>query len=132
MFPLAPADQVRTDRLTRRFGALAIRPTRRRPVALRRDLNTRNSLAEAFDCSFPRLSMVRFEALNRSKRVAALCRCLEWPQTVSGLLTSAATLINRPGAEGASRCCRQGEQLEVCSTRTLSRRGGVATDRHWR
>ena len=32
-----------------------------------------------------------------------MCRCLEWPQAVSGFLKSAATLTNRSG-EGASRC----------------------------
>lgn len=56
-----------------------------------RNLVTRKSLAEAYNVLFPRVSVVRFIAAdnvpNRSdERVVAVCRCLEWPQAVSGRL----------------------------------------------
>ena len=61
----------------------------------------------AYLCWFPGPSVVRFGAADsvepQSSASRVVCRCPEWPQAVSGVLKSAATLTNRSG-EGASRC----------------------------
>ena len=72
------------------------------------DLSCRGSRAQGLLCWFP---VPRWCASGAAGHVAepqssasrVVCRCPEWPQAVSGVLKSAATLTNRSG-EGAS-CC---------------------------
>ena len=66
------------------------------------EISRRGNRSQGLQRGVPRLSVARFVAAgnvpNRGdERVVAVCRCLEWPQAVSGCLSLAATLTNRPG-----------------------------------
>ena len=53
-----------------------------------------------------------YVAKPQSSASRVVCRCREWPQAVSGVLQSAATLTNRSG-EGASCCGPEADELEA-------------------
>ena len=102
------------------------------PVTLGRALVTRKIARRAFSVDFPgprwcaslRLTLSR-TAVERSRVV---CRCLEWPQAVSGFLKSAATLPTVPVRALLAVPC--GRRARSVFHVVLDRRGVVATDRH--
>jgi hypothetical protein len=117
----APADQVRADRLTRRFDALEMFPSASTSVALRRDLLKRKSLAEAFGAHFPgsRWPVSTRRAIRRTAATSAWSRCAS---TSSGLRPSRVVSCRLrpyptvPVVEDASRWALVGDELEACST----------------
>src|SRR2546425_11111410 len=58
------------------------------------------------------------------REVAVVCRCLEWPQAVSGSLTLAATFNPTVPDSGCFLRCSWSDSLEACSTGLKVRRGG--------
>jgi len=109
---------------------------RRRPMALRRDLGSRNSLAEGLTEYCSRLSVVRFGAAgcvpSRShKRVVAWVPLPRVAVGRLGLSLVGCDLTNRSVVESASCCARRASSLKAGSTRPVGRRGGwrlIATE----